>query len=56
MPTALWIFFEKILNVGTLKLPPPIPIKEDKKPIIPLIKKFTKNEWGKSGLIVLIFF
>ena len=48
MPTALCIFFEKILRVGTLKLPPPIPIKADKKPIFPLINKFKINELGIS--------
>ena len=27
VPTALCIFFEKTLKVGTLKLPPPMPIR-----------------------------
>ena len=38
VPTHSWIFFENMLKVGTLKLPPPIPIKTDKKPIVKLIK------------------
>ena len=38
VPTALCIFLEKIPRVGTLKLPPPIPIKADKKPILPPIQ------------------
>jgi hypothetical protein len=29
VPTASYIFFENIVNVGTLKLPPPIPINTD---------------------------
>ena len=39
-------FFENILKVGTLKLPPPIPIKTDKKPIKKLIIKFILFFWN----------
>jgi len=56
VPIAWCIFLEKTLKVGTLKLPPPIPIKADKKPIEPLIKKLFKNETGISFPIVVIFF
>ena len=49
VPTALCIFLEKILRVGTLKLPPPIPIKADKQPILPLIQKFKMDELGISS-------
>ena len=33
VPTASCIFLENIVRVGTLKLPPPIPIKTDINPI-----------------------
>ncbi len=48
VPTHSWIFFENMLKVGTLKLPPPIPIKTDKKPIVKLIKKFKLFDLGRS--------
>ena len=48
VPTASWIFFENIVKVGTLKLPPPIPIIEEKKPINELIDKLISLEDGKS--------
>ena len=33
VPTALWMLFPKEVRVGTLKLPPPMPINTEKKPI-----------------------
>ena len=48
VPTASCIFFENIVNVGTLKLPPPIPINTDIKPIRKLITKLTNLNLGKS--------
>ena len=55
VPTASWIFFENIVKVGTLKLPPPIPIIEDKKPIEELIKKLIMLDEGKSLLTIIGF-
>ena len=52
VPTASWIFFENIVKVGTLKLPPPIPIIAEKKPINELIKKLINFEDGKSGFSI----
>ena len=55
VPTAWCIFLENILKVGTLKLPPPIPIVTDKRPIVPLIIELIIKDLGISSLIVLIF-
>ena len=46
VPTASWIFFENIVRVGTVKLPPPMPIKTDKKPIGKLIREIIIIDWG----------
>ena len=51
VPIALWIDLEKALRVGTLKLPPPIPIITERNPIILLIKKFNKKFFGISFAI-----
>ena len=56
VPTALCKGIEKELSVGTLKLPPPIPIKTERKPIILLIVKLIINFFGKDSLIVINFF
>ena len=48
VPTASYIFFENIVNVGTLKLPPPIPINTDIKPMRKLITKLTSLNLGRS--------
>ena len=48
VPTASCIFFENIVKIGTLKLPPPIPIIDEKKPINKLIKKFINFDNGRS--------
>ena len=48
VPTASWIFLENIVSTGTVKLPPPIPIKTDKNPIIELIKKLIILDEGIS--------
>ena len=48
VPTASYIFFENIVNVGTLKLPPPIPINTDIKPMRKLITKLTILNLGRS--------
>ena len=53
VPTASWIFFENIVKVGTLKLPPPIPIVADKKPIEELIKKLDILDDGISLLTII---
>ena len=53
VPTASWIFFENIVKVGTLKLPPPIPIVEDKKPIEELIAKLIMLDDGISLLTII---
>ena len=50
VPTASCIFFENIVNVGTLKLPPPIPINTDIKPMRKLITKFISLDLGRSVL------
>ena len=55
VPTASWIFFENIVKVGTLKLPPPIPIVEDKKPIEELIAKLIILDDGISLLTIIGF-
>ena len=55
VPTASWIFFENIVKVGTLKLPPPIPIVEDKKPIEELIEKLIMLDDGISLLTIIGF-
>jgi len=49
------IFIENIVKVGTLKLPPPIPIIAEKKPINELIKKLIIFEDGKSVFIIIGF-
>ncbi len=56
VPTALCKGIEKELNVGTLKLPPPIPIKTERKPIILLIVKLITKFLGKASLITINFF
>ena len=48
VPTARYIFFPKAVKVGTLKLPPPIPIKTEKYPIKKLIMLFKKKPSGMS--------
>ena len=53
VPTASWIFFENIVKVGTLKLPPPIPIVADKKPIEELIAKLIIFDDGMSLLTII---
>ena len=53
VPTASWIFFENIVKVGTLKLPPPIPLVEDKKPIEELIAKLIMLDDGISLLTII---
>ena len=55
VPTASWIFFENIVKVGTLKLPPPIPIIADKKPIEELITKLIILDDGISLLTIMKF-
>ena len=55
VPTASWIFFENIVKVGTLKLPPPIPIIADKKPIEELITKLIILDDGISLLTIMGF-
>ena len=55
VPTASWIFFENIVKVGTLKLPPPIPIVADKKPIAELIEKLIILDDGISLLTIIGF-
>ena len=55
VPTASWIFFENIVKVGTLKLPPPIPIVADKKPIKELIAKLIVLDDGISLLTIIGF-
>ena len=55
VPTASWIFFENIVKVGTLKLPPPIPMVADKKPIEELIKKLIILDDGISLLTITGF-
>ena len=55
VPTASWIFFENIVKVGTLKLPPPIPIVADKKPIEELIAKLIILDDGISLLTIIGF-
>ncbi len=42
VPTALCIGAEKEFKIGTLKLPPPIPIRTERKPITLLIIKLIK--------------
>ena len=53
VPTASCIFFENIVRVGTLKLPPPIPIKTDIKPIKELIIKLINLDFGRSLDIII---
>ena len=53
VPTASCIFFENIVKVGTLKLPPPIPIVADKKPIEELIAKLIIFDDGMSLLTII---
>ena len=53
VPTASCIFLENIVSVGTLKLPPPIPIKTDIKPIKKLIIKFINLDFGRSFDIII---
>ena len=48
VPTASCIFFENIVRDGTLKLPPPIPIKTDKNPINELNIKLMSFDLGRS--------
>ena len=48
VPTASWIFFENIVKVGTLKIPPPIPIIEEIKPINELINILISLDDGIS--------
>ena len=55
VPTASWIFFENIVKVGTLKLPPPIPIVADKKPMEELIAKLIILDDGISLLTIIGF-
>ena len=56
VPTASYIFFENIVNIGTLKLPPPIPISTDIKPMRKLINKFTSLNLGISLEMIIGFF
>ena len=56
VPTARWIFFPKTVNVGTLKLPPPIPINTEKKPIIKLIVLFNKKFFGRLFAKIILKF
>ena len=49
VPTASCIFFENIVREGTLKLPPPIPIKTDKNPINELNIKLMSFDLGRSS-------
>ena len=53
VPTASYIFFENIVNVGTLKLPPPIPINTDIKPMRKLITKFISLDLGRSVEMIM---
>ena len=53
VPTDSYILFENIVNVGTLKLPPPIPINTDMKPMRKLITKFTSLDLGRSLEIII---
>ena len=53
VPTASCIFLENIVSVGTLKLPPPIPIKTDINPIKKLIIKFINLDFGRSFDIII---
>ena len=53
VPTASYIFFENIVNVGTLKLPPPIPINTDIKPMRKLITEFTSLDLGRSVEMIM---
>ena len=46
-------FFENIVKVGTLKLPPPIPIVADKKPIEELIAKLIILDDGISLFTII---
>ena len=48
VPTASCIFFENIVSDGTLKLPPPIPIKTDRNPINELNIKLISFDLGRS--------
>ena len=50
VPTASCIFLENMVKAGTLKLPPPIPIIEEKKPIKELIDRLITFDDGKSSL------
>ena len=53
VPTASCIFFENIVRVGTLKLPPPMPINTDIKPIKELIIKLINLDFGISVDIII---
>ena len=53
VPTASCIFFENIVKVGTLKLPPPMPINTDVKPIKELIIKLTNLDCGRLAEIII---
>ena len=48
VPTASCIFFENIVRIGTLKLPPPMPINTDIKPIKKLKIKLINLAFGRS--------
>ena len=48
VPIASCIFFENIVRVGTLKLPPPMPISTEKNPIKKLTIKFINLDFGRS--------
>ena len=56
VPTARCIFLPKALKIGTVKLPPPIPIKTEKYPIKKLIILFNKKFFGKSLNITILIF
>ena len=53
VPIASCIFFENIVRVGTLKLPPPIPIKTDKNPMNELNIRFIRFDLGRSFEIII---
>ena len=53
VPTASCIFFENIVRVGTLKLPPPMPISTEKNPIEKLTIKFINLDFGRSLDIII---
>ena len=53
VPTASCIFFENIVRVGTLKLPPPMPINTEKNPIKKLTIRFINLDFGRSFDIII---